>query len=346
MEAEEADCRTGKNALCVAGLRSLLYGYASWLTSGTIGLSVPTELNIHDLPYSRTGKVLSWVARQNLWMLVVCGVGLYFGFAIIVSVIEFAAQSAGCFLVAGDTNTKPVDWWDILYFNLITILTVGYGDFHPVSYGKGLSVAEAFIGVGLFSILVSVLTVKALLPPKNAIIFSRHAFYCTKPECFLIIFVNTTGQRLGNVIISAYFKLGGDWGVRPSITAPFITQSVQTFYIKKVKQTHLIDRLREGDCLRVGVNAGMGFSNFATFVQYDVDEILVIPDRANLIEFFEPRWKPNFDDPEFRKVFHYGCVATAPVLIASVEQARRSQSETLEFGPVDEFVPPARPPRA
>jgi hypothetical protein len=160
-------------------------------------------------------------------------------------------------------------------------------------------------------------------------VFSKRAFYCTEPERFLIVFVNTTNRRLGNVAISSYFKLGGDWPVKPHVTAPLITQSVQTFYVDHVRQVELINALREGDCLRVGVDAKMEFYNFSAFIQYSTDNIMVIANRKRLIEFFEPRWNPDFTSPEFLKVFHDGCDATAPTLKSSVEQARRSKSETL-----------------
>jgi hypothetical protein len=212
---------------------------------------------------------------------------------------------------------------DILYFNLITILTVGYGDFHPTSYGKLFSVGEAFIGVGLFSVLVAVITVKALLPPRNTIVFSKYAYYCTDPECFLIIFVNTSNTNLGNVEISSYFKLGGDWRVKPSITSPFITQSVQTFYIEYASAKEIISKLRDGDSLRVGISGGVGFTSVSTSIQYHAEEIIVIPDREELVAFFEPLWEPDFTSPAFEGMFHYH-LEQALTLKSYVEAARSS----------------------
>ncbi len=290
---------------------------------------MPTDTIVQDLPRRRTGKIVSRVGRQKLLTLTAFGVTLYFGVAVVVSGIEFAAQSAGCPLVANGANAEGVAWWDILYFNLITILTVGYGDLHPVSFGKALSVAEAFVGVGLFSVLVAVFTVKALMPPANTIVFSKHAFYCSELERFLIVFVNTTNRRLGIVAISSYFKIGGDWPVTPHVTAPLMTQSVQTFLVDKVSQAQLIEELREGDCLRVGIDAKTDFSSFSTSIQYSTDDILVIANRRRLIEFFEPRWDPDFTSPEFLKAFHDGCDAAAPTLKVSVERARGSKSKTL-----------------
>lgn len=292
---------------------------------------MPTNAIIQDFPRRKTGKLVSWIGRQRVLTLTALGVTIYFGVAIVVSIVEFAAQLAEHPLVVYSADAKGVaSWWDILYFNLITILTVGYGDLQPASFGKALSVAEAFVGVGLFSVLVAVFTVKALMPPANTIVFSRHAFYCTEPERFLIVFVNTTTQRLGNVAISSYFKIGGDWPVRPHITAPLITQSVQTFHVDHVSQAQLIEALREGDCLRVGIDAKMDFSSFSASIQYSTDDILVIANRRKLVEFFEPRWDPDFTSPDFLKAFHDGCDADAPTLKASVEQARGSQSKILQ----------------
>jgi hypothetical protein len=267
---------------------------------------MPSDSAIHDLPQKKTGGFLSWIEQCSVWWLTIIGVGLYLSVAVAISGIELAAFQNGQPLVLNDEGAGVGTFVEILYFNLITILTVGYGDLHPASYGRGLAVIEAFVGVGLFSVLVAVVTLKALLPPRNTLVFSRNAFYCAEPERFLIVFVNTTTGRLGNVTISSYFKLGGDWCVKPSITAPFITQSVQTFHLDDVPQEALVSRLRDGDCLRVGITAGRGFSNFSTFVQYSPDRILVIPNRAKLIQFFEPRWNPDFRSPEFVQMFHYG----------------------------------------
>ena len=35
---------------------------------------------------------------------------------------------------------------------------------------------EAFVGVGLFSVLVAVVTLKALLPPRNTIVLFKERF--------------------------------------------------------------------------------------------------------------------------------------------------------------------------
>lgn len=273
------------------------------------------------LPLRRSGGLLAWVEQRSLIQVVWIGMALYLTVVIGITAIELAFCAAGKVLVLSDK--APAGFLDILYFNFVTILTIGYGDFHPVLYGKVFSVIEAFVGVGLFSVLVAVITVKALLPPQNAIVFSRYAYYCTEARSFLIVFVNTTNRRIGNVELCHYFKLGGDWTVTPSIRSPFITRSVQTFYFMDATQDRLISSLREGDCLRVGIAGAVGFTNLSTFIQYSADRILVIPNRKKLVEFFEPLQDPDFRSPRFEEMFHYR-PEQAATLTSFVETARSS----------------------
>jgi hypothetical protein len=284
---------------------------------------MPNSFAAQELPRKRTGGTLTWLDQQSVGSIALIGVLLYLFVVLSVSLIEFAFHTAGHDLVISDRGLGVDKFPDILYFNLITILTVGYGDFHPISYGKLFSVIEALVGVGLFSGLVAVITVKALLPPQNTIVFSKYAYYCTEPDRFLIIFVNTSNTNLANAEISCYFKLGGDWGVRPSITSPFITQSVQTFYIEQVDREEIISKLRDGDSLRVGIAGGLGFTSFSTSIQYHADKILVIPNRDELIAY-DGFWKPDFASSSFKRMFHYQ-PEKALTLVAYVEAARRAR---------------------
>jgi hypothetical protein len=281
-----------------------------------------------ELPRKRTGGTLAWLDRQSIGKIAIMGISLYFFVILSVSLIEFSYHSNGRDLVLNENKVGVGSFSDLLYFNLITILTVGYGDLHPVSYGKLFSVIEAFIGVGLFSLLVAVITVKALLPPRNTVVFSKYAYYCTEPERFLAVFVNTSNTNLGNAEISSYFKLGGDWGVKPSITAPFITQSVQTFYIEHMPAKEIISDLRDGDGLRVGIAGGIGFTSFSASIQYHADEILVIPNRKELVDFFEPKWNPDFTSTSFKRMFHYR-PENALTLKTHVERERRPGSQGI-----------------
>ena len=255
-----------------------------------------------ELPRNRSGRPLTWLERLSIRQLTGIGLLLYICIVLFISVLEYAFHVAGYDFVFNN-NSAATDFWDILYFNFTTALTIGYGDLHPVHFGKFISIIEAFIGVALFSSMVAVLTAKAFMPPRNTIVFSKYAYYCTEPQRFLIIFQNTSDMNLGNVEISSYFKLGGDWRERPSITSPLITRSVQTFYLDRLGRSRLVKQFKNGDCLRVGIVGGLGFASFSTSIQYDANEILVIPNRNELVTFFETHHDST--DPKFQRMFHY-----------------------------------------
>lgn len=188
------------------------------------------------------------------------------------------------------------------------------------------------MGVTLLSFLLAIFTMKSLQAPLNTVVFSKHAYYCRDDKFFLIIFINTCHINLANVEISSYFKLGGNWVVRHSITSPLITRSAQTFHINKFEEKDIVKYLREGDCLRVGMTGQLGFANFSTSIQYNSDEILVIPNRRELVDFFEPRSAPNdFKAPEFHQMFHNYCphgAITLPEFVAQQRETSRASQQS------------------
>lgn len=45
-------------------------------------------------------------------------------------------------------NMRPLDFWSAVYFSVVTVVTVGYGDITPVGfYSSALVVAEVLCGV-------------------------------------------------------------------------------------------------------------------------------------------------------------------------------------------------------
>jgi hypothetical protein len=152
-------------------------------------------------------------------------------------------------------------FWDLLYFNFTTILTVGYGDYVPVSFGRFLSIAEAIFGLVLFGAIISVATIKAMLPPKNAVAFSKYGYYCTDEQTFLVIFVNTTSSFLVNPEMCSYYRQDDRWVVRPSYRAPFIGHSVWTDRFCRTRRTQLSRRGgREGALKMLCIMSPAGFT--------------------------------------------------------------------------------------
>jgi hypothetical protein len=247
---------------------------------------------------------MSWLDRSSLWRILTIGLAVYSIVPVVLSVIELAGMSGGCVLV-NDAHGKPVgSLWDLLYFNLITILTVGYGDYLPVSIGRLMSVAEAVIGVVLFGVIVAVATIKAMLPPKNAVAFSKYGYYCTDEQRFLVIFVNTTSSVLVNPEMCSYYRQGDDWVVSPAYRAPFIGHSVWTFFIDPVPLKNLIGGTEKDNALRFGITGQLGLTTVSAFVEYEPDNIVVIPNRNELVTFKGFR-NADLAREDVRRMFHY-----------------------------------------
>jgi hypothetical protein len=202
------------------------------------------------------------------------------------------------------------------------ILTIGYGDIHPVGWGRAFSVAEGIIGVGMFGLLVAVVTTKLLSPRHDSVVFSRYGYYCTEEQRFLLIFVNTTNTYIVNVDMTSYFKLGGDWGVRHPIRTPFITTSVQTFFLDKEQLDNIVKLLKEGDVFRFSLSGQLGVYTYSVAVQYHADEIIVIPNREALT-CYEGFRTPDFHTVNISEMFHY----RPPSSLSLAEYVNRKRRE-------------------
>lgn len=257
-----------------------------------------------ELPTKRQGYFLKFVDDTSFWKLVSFGLAVYVCVVLIVSFIEIGAFWLFDVSWLKGPDENPVGFLNTIYFNFVTILTVGYGDISPIGFGKVLSTIEALLGVGLFAGAISLLTVKALRPSADTIVFSKYAYYCRDEQRFMVIFVNTSVSRLENCSISSYFKIGRDWNTRPATSPPFVTKAVQTYFVDGHSEAKLFEMLMEGDCLRVCVAGSLMGSEVAASMQYQPNQILVLQNRQ-FIASYEPFWDPKFDDPTFVKMFHY-----------------------------------------
>ena len=261
-----------------------------------------SRLASHDLPSKRASSFVERISHASTWHIAGAGILLYVAPVVVFTLIEIIFSLVGHPLVY--SSEGPAKLIELPYFNLITIITIGYGDLHPVGWGRVFSVAEGLIGVGIFGLLVAALTTKLLSPRPNSVVFSRYAYYCTDEQRFLLIFVNTTNTPIVNVDMTSYFKLGGDWRVRPSIRTPFITTSVQTFHLDKEPLEEIVELLREGDVFRFGITGSLGLSTYSAAVQYHADKIVMIPNRNELISY-EGFHSPDFRSVNISEMFHY-----------------------------------------
>lgn len=266
-----------------------------------------------EVPRKRGGWLVRKLANASIAEVIVCGMVLYLSVVLFFSIIEvvvpydFVGREIDAPKVAGQEGGKVwarANFGETLYFNFITILTIGYGDFAPVGAGRFLAILEAVIGTGIIGLTIAALTAKLMSAPRDAVVFSRFGYYSEQDERFLVIFVNTTHSPLTNFAICDYFKLGGDWEVTPAVRSPYVTQAVQTFFICAVPISELTTKLREGDALRVGISTRVGDATFATAIEYKAKDIVVIPNRDALTSY-DGFWKPALHSKEFLRMFHY-----------------------------------------
>jgi Ion channel len=248
----------------------------------------------------RTGSFGLWLENRSVLGILLFGLLVYSAVPVTVSVIE--ATCNGAFVKQNDTDVKALD--DLLYFNFITITTVGYGDYQPVSVGRVLSVLEALWGMVLFGVVLAVATLKFIQPPRDAISFSKYGYYSIADERFLVIFVNTTRSILVNPEMCSYYRQGTEWRVRPGYRAPFIRYSVWTFFVDEWPLPSLIEGPLEDNSLRFGITGQLGLATVSAYVEYEPEDIIVIPNRDELVTFAGFR-NADLSSENLRRMFHY-----------------------------------------
>jgi hypothetical protein len=281
-----------------------------------------TDFASRVLPKHRIG--LRWLSDCKWWQLAACGVGIYVLIVFFSFAVEAISFRHGSPMVV-DSQGKPAGFRDLLYFNFITILTIGYGDFIPIHWGRFISVCEALSGAGMFGLLISVVVAKMMAAPANAVVFSKLGYYCTDEQRFLIVFVNTTHSILVNVDISSYFKLGGNWTVSRPKRTPFIGRTVWTFFMNRLSEDKLVAEFKDGDVFRCGLTGQVGGASFSVAIEYSADEILVIPNRKELTAF-KGFWEADLASEEVARMFHYR--PDGALTLAAFVAARRYEGQT------------------
>ena len=83
----------------------------------------------------------------------------------ILSVLFFPALYSICSLfnnhcIQNNNNVPIKNFFNLIYFSIVTLTTLGYGDYHPVGFSKCISIIEAMLGYVLLGLFVWLLTRK------------------------------------------------------------------------------------------------------------------------------------------------------------------------------------------
>ncbi len=119
---------------------------------------------------ARIGKLLGGKNRKALVADVLENRGEYATFITLLSAASVLAVASLLILQAEAKapDAKIVTGGDALWWGLVTITTVGYGDYYPVTLmGRMVGVFVMFAGVGIIGALASILASMLVPPPKD-----------------------------------------------------------------------------------------------------------------------------------------------------------------------------------
>ena len=122
-----------------------------WVASYLLGISVLLFCNFELLSFIMQVKKVSQ-HTINAAICIYLSLGVAWGMAYIL--VE--TLSPGSFTLAKLVNEPPALIMDMLYYSIVTLTTLGYGDITPVTpWAKNLSALEAVIGQVYLTVLVA-----------------------------------------------------------------------------------------------------------------------------------------------------------------------------------------------
>jgi len=137
-----------------------------------------------NIPKNNTNRFIDFINKLENKKLLLFGVGLYVLPIVVISVVMSIFANNGHNVLLNQCNYVK-DFFEIVYFNFITILTVGYGDITPIGIFRLLAVFEALYGVAILGLIIGVVIIKITNPSLDSIVFSRYCFYAKNEKSFL-----------------------------------------------------------------------------------------------------------------------------------------------------------------
>ena len=97
--------------------------------------------------------------RVPFWGILLATFGLVVVFAFIYAGLDHYSPAHGLASPPGD---PPVQWYDYVYFSLVTQATVGYGDLRPLGWSRLIASIHAICGISITGFLVAKITTSAI----------------------------------------------------------------------------------------------------------------------------------------------------------------------------------------
>lgn len=106
---------------------------------------------------SRLGRVASFVIDESpLWV----WIAAFFAVIVVFGLLYAVLAPLGHGMAQGTEARGAVDLGQGLYFSVVTVSSLGYGDVHPQGAGKVLAGVEVLLGLGIIGIVIAKLTSK------------------------------------------------------------------------------------------------------------------------------------------------------------------------------------------
>jgi len=212
---------------------------------------------INDVPLGwmlagLTGVILGFAATY--WAFGIFGVGM----------LEFTSGSS-----------RPVTFWDALYFSLVTVSSLGYGDIRPVGWTRLLVGAEVIIGLSFFRLLIA----KGSSVKQDYTL--RRIYYSDVIDRRLKEFADDLEEKLKLYRITSNMLLSGD--IDPELTHTFIAEVPETTFFYQMHSllrelTELVEfEIGNGDFF--GDVSGATMSRIYASIQGLLDHTLRIIER-------------------------------------------------------------------
>ena len=164
---------------------------------------------------------------------------------------------------------------------------------------------HSILGITLWGVCISFLTMKFLFPSRRTIVFSSVAFYLVQDNQFCVMLVNTSKTYLENLhfmVVEKYYRRHRNSRI---IYVPYLKNSVLTL---KLGVTDILtcdakdfDPMEDG--IKVSLSCSLPFNSFSISVKYDFSKILIIEntDFRDILLLQEPDLKSD----EFWEKFNF-----------------------------------------